>query len=184
MRFLFAKILFASLLCLTAAKAAYSQLNEYDDREDGVSFQLPNGWRWAGPDRWGEQQSTLTLREPATRQEVMLYVQILGTPEIISAEAMNRKLLRGVKYKVRQRIREGHADYHLRENSCELRSINGRSALSWVAEFTDHGQSMVEYLTRVRSESTNALFYVKLPAQHLEDFKGRLDPIIETLQIP
>jgi hypothetical protein len=42
---------------------------------------------------------------------------------------------------------------------------------------------MAEYLTRVRSESTSALFYVKLPAEHLDDFKRRLDPIIETLQI-
>jgi len=183
MRFLFVRILLASLLCSTAAKAAYSQTIEYSDREDGISFPLPGGWRWVGPERWGDQQSTLTLREPETHQEVRLYVQILSTPEIISAEAMNRKLSRGVKYKIRQRIKEGYADYHLREDSCELRSINGRSALSWVAEFTDHGQSMAEYLTRVRSESTSALFYVKLPAEHLDDFRRRLDPIIETLQI-
>jgi hypothetical protein len=60
MRFLFAQILFASLLCLIAANGAYAQTHEYSDNENGVSFELPNGWRWAGPDRWGEQ-STLTL---------------------------------------------------------------------------------------------------------------------------
>jgi hypothetical protein len=42
---------------------------------------------------------------------------------------------------------------------------------------------MVEYLTRVRSEKTNALFYARVPAGQLEDFKMRVDPIIETLQI-
>jgi len=148
----------------------------------GVSLSLPAGWRWTGPDRWGDQQTTLSLREPETHQEVLLYVNILGTPEVIPAPEMD-KILRGVKYKIRQRIEEGYKDYHLRDNSCQLRSINGRSALSWVSEFTDHGHNMVDYLTRVRSENTNALFFVKLPAGHLDDFKGRVDPIIETLQI-
>jgi hypothetical protein len=43
---------------------------------------------------------------------------------------------------------------------------------------------MVEYFTRVRSETTNALFFARLPAERLDDFKTHIDPIIFTLQIP
>jgi len=144
---------------------------------------LPAGWRWIGPDRWGDQQSTLVLREPETRQDIKLYVQILSTPDIISADAMDKKLLRGVEYKVRQRTKEGYKDYHLRENSCELHSVGGRSALSWVSEFTESGRNMVEYFTRVRSANTNALFFAKLPAERFDDFQRRVDAIVETLEI-
>jgi hypothetical protein len=94
-------------------------------------------------------------------------VQILNTPDMISAKAMDKKLLGGVKYKIRQRTREGHKDSHLRENSCELHSAGGRSALRWVSEFTEIDRNRVEYLTRVRSENTNALFFAKLPAERL-----------------
>ena len=84
---------------------------------------------------------------------------------------------------MRQRASEGYENYRLRENSCILKSINGRSALSWVDDYAVRGNHMVEYLTRVRSEKTNALFYARVPAGQLEDFKMRVDPIIETLQI-
>jgi hypothetical protein len=183
MRSVFRRIVLVSLLCLTAASIAYPQTNEYQDSAFGVSLSLPPGWRWIGPDRWGDQQSTLILRAPETHQEVRLYVQILSIPDIISAEAMDKKLLRGVKYKIRQRTREGYKDYHLRENSCELHSAGGRSALRWVSEFTENGRNMVEYFTRIRSENTNALFFAKLPAERFDDFKRRIDPIIATVEI-
>ncbi|MGA8504419.1 MAG: hypothetical protein WB762_02295 [Candidatus Sulfotelmatobacter sp.] len=178
---MFAGIVLASLLCLTAASIAYPQTNEYQDSGSGVSLSLPPGWRWIGPDRWGEQQSTLLLREPETHQEVRLYVQILSPPDLISAEAMDKKLSRRVQHKIRQRTREGYKDYHLRENSCELHSLGGRSALSWISEFTENGRNMVEYVTRVRSENTNARFFAKLPAERFDDFKRRIDPVIDTV---
>jgi hypothetical protein len=103
--------------------------------------------------------------------------------EVMPAQKMNHRLLKQAEAKVRQRTSEGYENYRLRENSCILKSINGRSALSWVDDYTVRGNHMVEYLTRVRSEKTNALFYARLPAGQLEDFKMRVDPIIATLQI-
>jgi hypothetical protein len=52
------------------------------------------------------------------------------------------------------------------------------------ADYTQNGRKMVEYFTRVRSETTNALFFARLPAERLDDFKTHIDPIIFTLQIP
>jgi hypothetical protein len=183
MRSRWAKLLVAWPLLVMAASFAYSQ-NAYRDAHNGVSLSLPLGWTWTDPQPSSEQKSIVVFREARTRLEAKLYVQVLQPPEQITpAEKMNRRLLKQARSKVEQRIREGFQDYRLREESCELKVINGRSALSWVSEYTASGQSMAEYLTRVRSESTSALFYVKLPAEHLDDFKRRLDPIIETLQI-
>jgi hypothetical protein len=170
-------------LCVVFAGTAYSQV-EYHDQQSGVSFSLPPGWTWTGPRAMEDQESILTLKEPETAQILLLYVKLLDTPEeVMPAQKMNRRLLKQAEAKVRQRISEGYRNYRLRENSCVLKSINGRSALSWVDDYTVGGNHMVEYLTRVRSEKTNALFYARLPAEQLEDFQARVDPIIETLQI-
>ncbi len=185
MRALFAKILSAVLICLTTSTLAYSQTNEYRDSESGVSLSLPPGWKWSGPERLGDQESILFLKEPGTLQIVRLYVKVLQPPEnMMPAEKMNRRLLKQAKRKVEQRTKEGYENYRLRENSCQLKAINGRSALSWVADYMQNGRNMAEYFTRLRSENANALFYTRLPAEQLDDFKARIDPIIETLQIP
>jgi very-short-patch-repair endonuclease len=97
---------------------------------------------------------------------------------------MDRKLLRGVKYKTQQQIGNDIKTITYARTAANCISINGRSALSWISEFTDHAPNMVGCFTRVRSENTNALFFVKLPAERLDDFKRRVDPIIGTLQIP
>jgi hypothetical protein len=146
---------------------------------------LPSGWKWLGPERWGNEESTLILRERETGQEIKLYVKTLQPPEeIMPANKMNKRLLKQAQRKVEQRIKEGYENYRNREESYELKSINGRSGLNWVADYTQNGRKMVEYFTRVRSETTNALFFAKLPGERLDDFKRHIDPIIATLQIP
>ena len=100
------------------------------------------------------------------------------------ARKMNKRLLKQAQRKADQRTGEGFENYHNRENSFELKPINGRSAMSWVADYTKNGRHMVEYLTRVRSENTSALFFARLPFERLDDFTARIDPIIETLQVP
>jgi hypothetical protein len=131
MRTLFAKILRVGLICLTASILAYSQTNDYRDNESGVSLSLPPGWRRSGPERLRDQESILFLKEPGTLQVVRLYVKILQPPEkTIPAEKMNRRLLKQAKGKVEQRTKEGYENYRLREDSWQLKAINGRSALS------------------------------------------------------
>jgi hypothetical protein len=169
--------------CVVFAANAYSQV-EYHDDQSGVSLSLPSGWTWTGPKAMEDQKSIVSLKEPETSQILRLYVKILDTPEeVMPAQVMNRRLLKQAQAKVRQRSSEGYENYRLREKSCVLKSINGRSALSWVDDYTVGETHMVEYLTRVRSETTNALFYARMPADQLEDFKARVDPIIETLQV-
>lgn len=176
--------LFLISLCVMFAPSAYSQV-EYQDPWLGDSLSLPSGWTRAEPKVMQGQKMIMTFIEPGTLQILRLYVQVLDPPEqIMPAEKMNKRLLKQAQGKVEQRIKEGYKNYRLREDSSVLKSVNGRSALSWVDDYTLNGRHMVEYLTRVRSEKTNALFFARLPAEKLDDFKERVDPIIETLEIP
>jgi hypothetical protein len=42
---------------------------------------------------------------------------------------------------------------------------------------------MAEYLTFVRSENTTSLFSAMVEASGLDEFRKRVDPILETLKI-
>jgi hypothetical protein len=173
---------FLAGLCLLCASAAYSQA-DYHDEQLGVSLSVPPGWSWTEPKLLDTGKNLLTLRDTDGLQ-LRLWVQVLDPPEEpMPAQKMNKRLLKQAELKVEQRRREGYENYRLRKGSFELKAINGRSALSWVDDYTQGGDNMVEYLTRVRSEKTNAVLYARVPADQLDDVKARVIPIIETLQV-
>jgi hypothetical protein len=43
---------------------------------------------------------------------------------------------------------------------------------------------MAEHLTWVRTEVSLALFFTRIPAEKLDAFRERFNPIIESLRIP
>lgn len=178
------KAFFTGLVCLAVAPSLYAQTKEYRDRRFGVSVSLPVGWKWTGPKRWGDQESTTIFKEPRTHPELKLYVKLLRTPENLSPEEMEKKLLSEAEYKVGQRRHEGLKDYRLRERTYQRSLVRGLPALSWACELTHRGENMVEYLTRIRNVKSNALFFAFLPAGELEDFKKRVDPVIDRSEIP
>jgi hypothetical protein len=94
------KAFFTGLVCLAVAPSLYAQTKEYRDRRFGVSVSLPVGWKWTGPKRWGDQESTTIFKEPRTHPELKLYVKLLRTPENLSPEEMEKKLLSEAEYKV------------------------------------------------------------------------------------
>jgi hypothetical protein len=76
--------------------------------------------------------------------------------------------------------------YYLLPNSCEARTVDGRSSAQHsIADFTSYpSRSMAEYRTFVRSNSMLALFFGSVPVDELDSYRKRLDPVIETLRIP
>lgn len=180
------KIFLAALLSLILTAVAYCQ-QDYRDGQSGITVSLPEGWIWSNQPRHDQKTRTevVVFQDSAAGAKLNLYMQTLDPPEAITAaDKINRRLLKQAQAKVRQRLREGYENYHLREGSLDSRAISGHSALTWVADYTENGREMVECLTRARSENTNAIFYARAPAEQLADLKTNVDPIIETLQIP
>ena len=76
------------------------------------------------------------------------------------------------------------AGYQVRPDSIQPRVIGGQQALSAVADYTQNGRPMTEYLTWIFSPKTHALFYGRSPAAGLETLRGRLDVIVNSAAAP
>jgi len=176
--------LLIGLIYLAAVQAVDAQAKQYRDNKFGVSVSFPAGWKWSKTKRWGDHESTVVFKDPKGDRELKLYVKLLKSAENLSPEDMDKKLMSEAEYKVVQRKRQGLSDYRIRPGTYQRRIVHHAPALSWVSEFTDDGEYMVEYLTRIRSVNSNALFFAFIPADELEDFRKRVDPIIESLGIP
>jgi hypothetical protein len=106
---------------------------------------------------------------PSTaRSEEEAYTMLLGNPESKAA----------------QRVAAGLEGYRIRPGSVERRTVGGRPALRCLADFTQGGVKMVEYLTWVSGENASGQFFAQVDALELEALRHRLDPIIDTLRLP
>lgn len=151
-----------------------------------VSFRLPQGWILRSGYRWGTYETTLTLRETSSNLTASLYYQYpLQTSRSSDADTA----LQGfVKMKARQRRdRDGLTDYRIREETIQRRTVAGRPALSYFAEFTSRGKGepMSEYMMSIMGANIKALCFVTEPAAvNIDAFVKRLDAVAETLDIP
>jgi erythromycin esterase-like protein len=156
---------------------------EYRDPEFAVSVKLPKDWKIGRPFRWGDHETTAPLLAPENAEAGSLYFRIAPNPA--KSEEETRKLLLTLPAtKAASRVTAGLSDYRLRPDSLEPRTVNGRPALSSIGEFTQNGEPMVEYLTWVSGAEANALFFARVPTAGLTALRQRLDPIIETLNLP
>src|SRR5271165_5414854 len=106
--------LLTGVVCLMTANAVFSQTTEYNDPKYGIAASLPVGWTWTGPRHYGDQKSWVTFQGPGSKQELRLYVLVLRTPVEISAEKMDKRILKGIAHKIEQRRATGWKDYRLR----------------------------------------------------------------------
>ena len=158
------------------------------DKTYSVSFRLPGSWSVKSSRRWGDRENTVFLNDPQKTSEQTgpsLYYRSLTVPLLGRPVGIQAELQREMESKVTQRQTAGSSTYHLRPESCEARTVGGHDARSCIGEFTSElGMPMAEYLTLVKTENTLALFFGFIPAKDLDNYRKRLDPIIETLQMP
>jgi erythromycin esterase len=159
------------------------------DMTYNVSFRLPERWGVKNSRRWGDQESTVIFDDPLKTSEQTgpsLYYRSFTAPLLGKSELIQETLQQEMDSKVIQRQKQQHlTTYHLLPDTCEARTVGGHAARSCIAKFTSElGTPMAEYLTLVRSQNTLALFFGFIPANDLDSYRKRVDPIIETLQLP
>ena len=159
------------------------------DMTYNVSFRLPERWGVKNSRRWGDQENTVVFDDSQkTSQQTgpSLYYRNFTAPLLGKSELIQEKLQQEMDSKVIQRQKQQHLPtYHLLRDTCKARTVGGHVARSCIAEFTSElGTPMAEYLTLVRSQNALALFFGFIPANDLDSYQKRLDPIIETLQLP
>jgi erythromycin esterase-like protein len=156
---------------------------EYRDPQFAVSLKVPQGWKVGEAFRWGDHETTARLIGPENPDGGRLYFKM--SPKTAgSEEEAYTMLLRNPESKAAQRVAAGLEDYRIRPGSVERRTIGGHPALSCVADYTQGGVKIVEYLTWVSGENASAQFFAQVPASELDALRHRLDPIIKTLKLP
>jgi hypothetical protein len=150
----------------------------YQDAKLGLSFTASRGWI-VRPEQPSEKDETnLFLLDPEPKGSAVLWAQAKKTEKSDIA----RQLRAAVDEQVENRSKY-LKDYKIRPETMQTRQVGGNQALSCVAEFVDDKKEMAEYLTFVRSENTTSLFSAMVEASGLDEFRKRVDPILETLKI-
>ena len=158
------------------------------DRTFHIAFRLPLKWSVQSQTRWTDatqRATTLTLHDPQSREPVGLYYRIVEDPRPAPGEAIDRALQVEVDKKIGLRARQGFAGYQIRPENCERRLVAGRQALSCIAQYNDRsGIVMSEYLTWIQSERCFAQFWVLVRPEDVVELRGRLEGLIQSLQLP
>ena len=163
---------------------AVGDSKEYRDPDYGVVVALPAGWSTTQATRWGDHETTVVLNDAQSQAVSALYFKAVTTPRKTSREEIRRLLRADAEAKVAQRTASGLSGYRIRQDSYQVRKINGREALSCVADYMQEGREMAEYLVRVGSDQITAMFFARIPAGELDRFRERFDRIANTLKLP
>jgi len=151
---------------------------EYTDQRLGFTLSVPAGWYVY---EFGEDKSQATKIH-------------LVDPDGASLNVLNAGALELTQIDVTKPVREYAMDrvsrsqlrlkgYTVRPDSWVERSINSRSAVSFVADYLDKGKAMVEYRTYVLGEATLSRLRVHCKADRLDEIKPTIDQILSTFKV-
>ncbi len=150
----------------------------YQDAKIDLSFTASAGWIAKPEDLPAKDETRVFMLDPESKASLLVWAKEQKT---MKSEIV-KQLRAGLDERVERRSKM-LKDYRIRPESIQTRQIGGNQVLSAVAEFLQGQQKMVEYLTWVRSENVNSLFFATVPASDLDEFRKRLDPVLETVKI-
>jgi len=155
--------------------------NQLRDPTTGLSVKLAPGWTLERAIHSSDRRTTFSLRDPSSPAVVQL--EFSPSPKQNGSSDPERANRSVMQARTKARQSDGWQDYRLRAKNVEYGAIGGVPTGSWLADYTEHGQPMVEYFTRIRGLKTTALVSAHLPASEFEAFRARFDPIVETLRL-
>ncbi len=150
---------------------------EYHDRRLGFTLSAPEDWYIY---EFGEDKSEATkihLIDPDAAAMSVMNAASLELTEIDVDKPLREYAQDRVS--IAQKRQEG---YTVRPDSWVERSINGRSAVSYVADYLERGQVMVEYRTYVLGEATLSRLRVFSEADRHDEIKPKIDQILSTFK--
>jgi hypothetical protein len=150
----------------------------YTDEKFGVSFTMPPVWSVQPSGNLGKPEESLFLMDPQARGLASVWEGLYP----IAASEIEASLRKNAEEKVPGR-QQSMVDYRVRPDSWQIRTVGGRPAISFVADYKEKDKPMVEYLTWVRSEKVSTQFMVRATASEFEAFRRRAEPILESLRL-
>jgi hypothetical protein len=101
-----------------------------------------------------------------------------------NAEKADLQALLNDRLDVKATQRNNFQSYAYRPESVQHTTINGRPALSAVADYVMAGQKMVAYLTWIDGEKSRAVFAGRVPPGELANFQTLFDSVIQSAVVP
>ena len=183
------------------------------DREIGLSFRLPTGWKINATVRHPSNPNSganiidLTpsgsLPSPAGgliffKSPIVSYAlaRLNYDVETLSASLANSGIgprptapaeldswLLKHPQKTALQNIENYPDYKTRPESIVLRTISGQRAVSWLADFTHKGQSFTEYRARISGQEVRAMVWMQAPVARFEALRPAFETLVESVRL-
>jgi hypothetical protein len=146
----------------------------------GVSLTAPQGWRMAssGPSSDGGDMVMFSTSNFKADELAVWMRSADGEGNDISGS------LRGYLENKKKTNMQSWPDWTVRPESVQNRVVSGQQALSAVADYTENGKKMVEYLIWVRSVKNHVVFLGYADAEDLAALQSGMDQLAATAVIP
>ncbi len=150
---------------------------EYTDKRLGFTLSVPSGWYVY---EFGEDKSQTTKIHLIDPDAAALMVLNAGALELtqIDVDKPVREYAQDRVSRSQLRLK----GYTVRSDSWVEGTINGRSSVSFVADYVDKGKAMSEYRTYVLGEATLSRLRVHCEADRLDEIKPTIDQILSTFK--
>ena len=169
--------------------------NTIFDRKLGVTATLPAGWSiqsatrhgtnnllWPGPEGFNDIMFSTPEKTESTvaRMDYQIYENPRPMPTS-EVDAWLRVWTTNVV--ARRRSVGGITDYNNRQGSFVSRTVGGRPALSWVADFTRDGAKWTVYWTLIRSEKGHAAVFFQAPTTEIDASRPAYESLVESVRL-
>lgn len=157
--------------------------NTITDTRTKVSVSYPSGWKLARNSRQVDAAATSLIFTHLDHPQTALSLYYRMQP--LAADPAGQEAALRQQAATKEADRRGMApDYANDPASFIYREAGGRPCLSWTGRFSHEGAPWVEQLVRVSGPTSNALIFVKIPAEKLEALRPLLETMADTLQLP
>lgn len=154
-----------------------SERVEFHDEKLGFSLSAPAGWYFYQPVKDDPVETEVHLIDPDALAFFFLDVDALDAAGIDVTRPI-RELVEDQLGKIVKR----RVGYTVRDSSWRERTINGRPAISYIADYLEGDTPMVEYRTAILGESVAANFSVRSETDLLGAVQPLLDKVAATFE--
>jgi len=155
----------------------------YHNDQTGLEFDLPPGFsvrdtaNYMNNNGW---QATITDSQRSNAPIAAVWMAKVSLPEQRIPSVVDAQ----IPAKISRRSSPDHP-YQIPADSIQKISINGRQAIKALGRYQQpDGQKMVELLTWIITEHTEAHFYSMIPVDRLPDVQWRFDQMVQSATVP
>lgn len=147
----------------------------YTHKLTKIEIPISDGWRVRGDFQSSGEGEQVTLSDGVSGATGFIWMKPYDGQGNVDAE-LKEDL--GRKKEMRE------PDWSVRPQSVERRIVAGERALSAVADYTENGRKMVEYLVWIRCTRSRLLFSMNIPAEQFAPNQRRFDRFVADVKIP